>query len=330
MILLLTCPNDPSADLVAERLRARGARFVRYDDAQFPAASRIVVRYSNERGLTHELRVGDETIDLGDISAAWDHRPGPPSVPADLPEATRRRAVEQCQQFLDDVWRTLDCRWMPAQKDVVLRAQYKASQLKIAQAVGFDIPQTLMTNDPAEFRTFHRNLDGRIISKVFHRGVLLPEDDPGETSAFQCMTQIVSNREVGYAASIRFCPVIFQEYVPKALELRVTVVGRRVLAVAIHSQATNRTRHDWRHADLAHTRYRPYALPAEVETRCLALVERLGLCFGAIDLVLTPDGRYVFLEINPSGQWRWVEHLSGVPIADSIAELLIENDARLA
>jgi glutathione synthase/RimK-type ligase-like ATP-grasp enzyme len=269
-----------------------------------------------------------ETIDLSEIHAAWDHRPQPPEPSAALSPRSRRWAAFESAQFVNDVWHSLDCRWLPAHKDVVLRWQHKASQLKVAQELGFEVPPTLMTNDPAEFRDFYHAQGGRIVSKVFYRNIHRPEPegDPSESSTYVCMTQIVSNRDLGYAASICYAPVIFQGYVPKQLELRVTVVGRRVLTAAIHSQGTHRTLHDWRREDLQHTRYTPYSLPMEVEALCLKLVERLGLCFGTIDLVLTPDGRYVFLEINPSGQWRWVETMSGLPIADSMAELLMEYD----
>src|SRR5439155_26701150 len=130
---------------------------------------------------------------------------------------------------------------------------------------------------------------------------------------FTRYTEVVSKRDVGYAASLQYCPMILQAYVPKRLELRITVVGRQVFAAEIHSQQTHHTRHDWRRYDLVHTPHRPHDLPEDVRRLCLRLVERLGLCFGAIDMVLTPEGRYVFLEINPSGQYAWIEELTGLP-----------------
>ena len=116
--------------------------------------------------------------------------------------------------------------------------------------------------------------------------------------------------------------MIVQAYVPKRLELRVTVVGDRVLTAAIHSQGSNRTRYDWRHYDHVHTVYEPHRLPAKIERRCRALVAELGLVFGAIDLVLTPDSRHVFLEINPNGQYLWVEEACDLPISAAMADLL--------
>src|SRR6185312_12158775 len=105
-------------------------------------------------------------------------------------------------------------------------------------------------------------------------------------------------------------------------ELRITVVGRQVFAAEIHSQHSNHTRHDWRRYDRYATPYFRHELPGALQRRCIALVERMGLCYGAIDMVLTPDGRYVFLEINPNGQYLWIEQATGLPISDAICDLL--------
>ena len=96
-------------------------------------------------------------------------------------------------------------------------------------------------------------------------------------------------RDVGYAASIEYCPVIFQAYVPKRFELRITVVGQQVFAAEIHSQQTHHTRHDWRRYDLSNTPHFPHALPEEVQQLCVRLVERLELCYGAIDMILAKN-----------------------------------------
>ncbi|HEY5865570.1 MAG TPA: hypothetical protein VI542_08485, partial [Candidatus Tectomicrobia bacterium] len=136
-------------------------------------------------------------------------------------------------------------------------------------------------------------------------------------------TELVTKRDIGYAHAIRYCPMIFQAYVPKQIELRITVVGRQAFAVAIHSQATNHTRFDWRRYDQDHTPHSPHELPSDIEQRCIELVRRLGLCYGAIDMVLTPSGQYVFLEINPNGQYLWLEQATGLPISEAICDLLM-------
>lgn len=114
-------------------------------------------------------------------------------------------------------------------------------------------------------------------------------------------------------------PSIYQRNIPKAYKVRVTVVGREVFAAAVDSQATAATRQDWRRERLP---FRTYALPTIIADQFVALVQALQLRFGAIDLIKSTDGQYYFLEINPNGQWAWVELDCGLPISRAlIAEL---------
>jgi len=120
---------------------------------------------------------------------------------------------------------------------------------------------------------------------------------------------------------------VFQEYIPKALELRISIVGHQVFAAAIYSQMTERTKHDWRRYDLEKTPHAVYILPAGVERACIDIVQHYGLAFAAIDMVVTPQGDFVFLELNPNGQWLWIERLTGQPISDAIADMLVRAAA---
>jgi glutathione synthase/RimK-type ligase-like ATP-grasp enzyme len=225
---------------------------------------------------------------------------------------------------LRDVWNALDCCWLPARPLAILRAQGKASQLRVAGELGLELPPTLFTNSPDEFLDFYQQHNGNIVSKLAGFAIQKAAGD-----IFVRYTEAVARRDVGYATAIRYCPVILQAYVPKRLELRITVVGREVFAAEIHSQQTHRTRHDWRRYDLGHTPHFVHDLPPEVQARCVRLVERLGLCYGAIDMILTPDGRYVFLEINPNGQYLWIEHKTGLPISAAICDLLMDGPRAL-
>jgi glutathione synthase/RimK-type ligase-like ATP-grasp enzyme len=261
------------------------------------------------------------SIDLGGLKSVWYRRPQPSFPHEEITDKVSRDLVtEECKTFVNDVWSSLDCLWLPAPPFMIKQAQLKASQLKVAAALGFELPPTLFTNSPEEFLEFYRQHNGNIVSKPtgasFYRIV---------GTIFSRYTEVVSKRDVGYAHAVRYCPVIFQAYVPKRVELRITVVGQKVFAAEIHSQETNHTRHDWRRYDHHKTPYFPHELPPEVEQRCVQLVEKLGLCYGAIDMVLTPDGRYVFLEINPNGQYLWIELATGLPISDAICNLLISS-----
>jgi hypothetical protein len=320
MILILTEGFDPHAGHVAQKLRQRGAAFSRFNPAAFPSKAEISLAHTPGGEVRGILRAGGEAVDLSRLTAVWYRRPRPPVPHEEITdEPIRVYLEEECNAFMYDVCNWLDCLMLPASPSVIRRAGFKASQLRAARALGFDVPPTLFTNSPDDLLDFYRQQGGNIVSKLvgtsFHTSPV--------SEAFNRYTEVVSKRDVGYAGAVRFCPVIFQAYVPKRVELRVTVVGAEVFAAEIHSQASNHTRHDWRRYDFHKTPYFPHELPREVKLRCVRLVERLGLCYGAIDLVLTPDGRYVFLEINPNGQYLWIENATGLPISDAICDLLM-------
>lgn len=128
---------------------------------------------------------------------------------------------------------------------------------------------------------------------------------------------------------LHLCPMMFQEAVPKACELRLTIVGDRVFAASIDSQSLQRSKIDWRREGLQLLdQWNKYDLPGEVETKLLHLMDRLDLNYGAIEIVVTPDGRYVFLEINPVGEFFWLEIHPGFAISDAIADVLLGKSAR--
>lgn len=320
MILIITDrQRDGHAECVITKLRDRGTNPVVFDYGWFPAQAQLSLSCTAQGRARFMVRTGQDTIDLTDINVVWLRRPTAPVAHTDIQDDRMRRAIQiDCRNFLYDLCDALPCLWVPGSPTVVSRTQHKVAQLQLASALGFEVPPTLITNCPADFLEFYRQHNGHIVSKT------------AVVSAFQLLdstlsryTEVVSKRDVGYAHSIRYCPMLFQAYVPKRVELRITVVGQQVFAAEIHSQQTNHTRHDWRRYDLAETPHYPHVLPPEVTQRCLRLVQALGLCYGAIDMVVTPDDRYVFLEINPSGQYLWIEQLTGLPITDALCDLLI-------
>jgi hypothetical protein len=328
MILILTERFDPHADHVAQMLNARGAEFTRFDPADFPARASLSVGYGPSGQMTSFLRLGDTAIDLTQLQAVWSRRPRPPVPHEQIQDAAIRKFVEvDCRTFVQDLWNALPCRWLPGHPEALRRASLKASQLRVAAELGFELPPTLVTNCREEFLEFYDRHNGNIVSKLLGPAFDWTLSEPLRITRF---TEVVSKRDVAHAASVQYCPTILQAYVPKRLELRITVVGQNVFAAEIHSQQTHHTRVDWRRYDLKNTPHFPHCLPPEVEERCCRLVERLELCYGAIDMVLTPDGRYVFIEINPSGQYLWIEDETGLPISAAICDFLMAGQGAIA
>jgi hypothetical protein len=320
-ILILTNAGDEHLPPVARRLEARGERYVRLDPASFPGDAAATVTYGRD-GLARRLvRHPGGILDLAEVRSVWYRRPGVPG--RSLGGRHQQWAEATWRGVLRGLWDTLDCLWLPGTWAVQEAASQKVSQLALAARLGFRIPRTVTTSDPRAVLEFYELCGGRIIAKG-----AVPLELPGrDGEKREPYTRLVRRRDLIALRSLRHAPVIFQEYVPKRAELRVTVVGERVFAAEIDSQASARTRHDWRHYDDRRVRYSVHALPPELEARCVALTHALGLSYGAIDLILTPDGEYVFLEINSNGQWLWVEELTKLPIADAIAGLLAAGAA---
>lgn len=120
-------------------------------------------------------------------------------------------------------------------------------------------------------------------------------------------------------------PTIYQEFLPKVYDIRVTIVGRKLFAVSIDSQSDPSATIDWRKTENSSLPHSPIELPEPLPRSLQELMSRLSLSYGAIDLVLTPDGRYVFLEINPNGQWLWIDEMLSLGISRSIAGWLSES-----
>ena len=321
MLLILTQQGDIHADAVCGILDSRHYPYARLDPADFPVKLRVSA-YVSHAGAQVGLRevACRRSVDLESVRAVWYRRPGlTVSDPVMRDRRYREGIDEENENFLQDLWRSTNCRWVPGTPGA-LRDAEKLRQLTLASQLGFTTPDTLVSNDPDDVLAFYSQHAGRIISK---RAAFSRIQEDGD-HAYR-YTERMSRRDLGYIDAIRFCPMIFQEYVPKDFELRITVVGDDVFAAAIYSQQSNHAKHDWRRYDHYRTRYDIHDLPDDVGKLCRLLTKRLQLSFGAIDMIVTPAGEYVFLEINANGQYLWIEEQTGLPITSSIVDLLISG-----
>ncbi len=297
-------------------LEARGADVVLFDPARFPEEARLSVAFEGgARGAT--LALPERELDLARVSAVWWQRPSPPQVSAAVPPGQREWAARQAVALLDGLWDGLDALWVPGPRRVAEAADLKLRQLETARRLGLRVPRTLVTNDPARALALYDACEGRLVSKALRSGGAVRD---GEKHL--AYTHAVRRRDLQQLASVERAPVVFQERVPKRLELRVTVVGERAFTAALDSPASPFACEDVRRAD-GLVACAPHALEPQVEALCLGLVRALGLAYGAIDLILTPEGEHVFLEVNPSGRWAWVEERAGLPITAALADLMV-------
>src|ERR1700693_164792 len=348
MILIVADKQDAHVDYVTTRLDVLGAAYLRFNREHFPAPGALSLRYDRSGSARRLLSCKEEEVDLGRVRAVWNRATARPIADAMVKEEQRWWVSEGCSRFFAEISECIDCLWLPDRPisdrdphrlfDQPEKGRWRAQpprlrapsaynklhQLAVAGQLGFTVPRTLVTNNPKRFIEFYEECDSQVVSK--HAAVLPTARDVEHVTRF---TYPVHRRDAAGYQSIRYAPVIFQEDVPKKFELRVTVVAAKVFPAAIRSQESRFLRHDWRHYhDFGESKYYSvHTLPEKIEGLCVRLVETLGLCFGAIDLIVTPADKYVFLEINPNGQWLWIEEFTGLPIGDAVAELLIRGAA---
>lgn len=313
MILLVTNKEDVTVDLVIMELQRRGREFFRLNTEDLPAA-RIAIEDQGSVSIEHNGRMLCSEV----ITCAYYRRPGRPDVAAYASDANDQLyGLGEYLTFLDYLYHSLEGKWLNS-PGAIQDAENKPKQLRIARDLGFNVPRTLITNDSNAAQTFlksHTSIAKPLKNARLNHGQL------GDEIAFTTSLDNLSDNALDFAG-LAIAPVIFQHQIEKQYDIRVTVVGGAVFATAIHSQVSDDTRIDWRKSSGTTLEHQSIHLPADIKGMCLTLTKRLGLSFGAIDLILDINGNYWFLEINPNGQWGWIEFRTGAKIAAAIVDIL--------
>jgi glutathione synthase/RimK-type ligase-like ATP-grasp enzyme len=312
VILIVSHATDDHAASVLSALKREGHRAALIDTAQFPRDA-MLTQCFNQKRWQYELTLDGNKLDLDAYHAGWWRRPQPFTLHEGISPQAASFTYTECHEAISGLWSALDIAWVnpPALDEV---AHHKPYQLKIASQVGLPIPRTLITNDPDAAR---RLIDELGPERTIYKTFLATE---------QCWreTRFIKPQELEMLNRVQLAPVIFQEYVPAISDIRVTVVGSTIFATAIFP-APGGYEVDYR-MDLEGAKFEPTKIPVQTERKIFALMKRLGLVYGAIDLRRTPEGALVFLEVNPAGEWRFLEERTGQPITKALANLLIELD----
>jgi len=321
MILVVSNPQDGHGDVVCKELSRAGAEYIRLSFEDYP--QHLKINYTLGGAIESSFIFQSRVIPFSSISSIWYRRPGYPVYNAKLHSDVKELVAEETEKLTSSFWCQFDVYWM-SRPDYILRAEYKPLQLQIAQQIGWTIPRTLITNDPNTALDFYEENNKNIIIKPISRSWLdLTQGDKKQEIIF--FTTPVTPEKLHQLQSVEYCPTLLQQRIIKDFELRVTVVGDRIFACRIDSQKSERAREDWRRYDLDNTPHTIFTLPPTIEDLCLKLTSAMGLNFGAIDIIVDKSGEYVLCEINPNGQWYWIEVLTGLPITSALAQTLIDK-----
>ncbi|MBA2324237.1 MAG: RimK domain-containing protein [Pseudonocardiales bacterium] len=255
-------------------------------------------------------------VELEDIDAVWYRAPAAFQLPAGLTVAERRHAHIEAKLGLGGVLLALRTRWVN-RPDLSATACYKPLQLAAAARAGLTVADTLVTNTPDAVRSFVLEHDTGVITKMFASNSVV--EDGGRKVAF---TRPVTTADLADLAGIETTTHQFQARIaPKAFDARIVVIGSAMFGFAIHA-STEAARLDFRR-DYRALRYERIDVPAQVAAGVAVLMAEFGLAFAAIDFVVQPDGRWVFIgDVNPGGQYGWLEDTTDAPLTETLADLL--------
>ena len=321
-VLLLTHSGDfYTVDLVSEALARKGVRPIRFNTDLFPTSVKLSARAGDSVASDLFTETGEQ-VSAADVRAVWARKLWAPRMSEDLDERYRAMCVNESVAALEGFLDALhEARWVN-DLECQRHAENKQRQLRLAARAGLRVPRTLVTNDPAAARQFFAETNGQTVAKL-----LRPLTVSMEAVESFVYTSRVREEDLAGAEALRHGPMVFQELIPKAYELRVACAGSEVFAGALDASGASRGHTDWRRAEAEECRWQTAQVPVEVASSLRALMRDLGLVFGAVDLICTPAGEHVFLEVNPGGEWGMLERDLGLPISEAIAAALLDDNS---
>ncbi|MCF5806075.1 hypothetical protein [Pseudomonas tremae] len=311
MLLLVTNRRDITMDYVVAELRRRDMPYFRLNTELLPQAFCSMAGHTRSAWT---IAMDGRQVCGDDITGAYFRRPGAPIIADSVAdEGERAYVAAEWSSFLKSLYSRLEGLWLNS-PNAIFAAEDKPLQLMLAHELGFNVPPVMITNDISSVRAITDA--SQAVCKPLRQAVLT-----GETERV-IFTSRIGNLEEVKAESIALAPFIVQKEIVKKYDVRVTVVGHQIFATAIWSQEHAETEVDWRQGSRPDLRHEKITLEPIVQQQCLALLVNLGLRYGAIDFVCDREGTLWFLEINPNGQWAWIENLTGYPIASAIVDEL--------
>jgi hypothetical protein len=317
MLLVLTSSDDATASFLLPILDGHGVKFARINTDSLAATTSILYRVGSAA-----IRLGERWLEPDAISNVWYRRPEPLKDDRfdKSPEGgyTLAEWTACVEGFFAHIPKH---RWVnhPANNAM---ASHKMEQLTTAQTLGFNVPATLVTQDPEAARSFYCEHNRAIIIKPMASGYIERNDEEYDSLIY---TNRIRPEDLEHLHELAACPTLFQQSIEKYCDVRITVMDSDIHAVALFaSDNEGYQRCDIRRNNMADVRYETADLPTCVIAAINKLMKHYGLRFGAIDMAMSVTGEWYFFEINPNGQWAWLDMCAGSNIAASFVKSFAE------
>lgn len=318
MILIFTKKQDTHTDEVIRKLHKKDIEVFRLNSEDLLRKYQVNL-YIDENGLWNG-EITDELgriLNLAKLKVAWLRKPDFDFF-GKIDQSTEEQFIaSETKAFINILYSIPSIRWIN-DPFIANKAKVKFQQLLLANKYGVKIPKTLITTQPEKAKEFFIECGEEVLVKSIYTGNVTIDG----------INQGIASRKIGkddfykFYKNISLSPTQLQEYIEKAFELRITIIGQKVFAIKIDSQAHEETKIDWR----LHTRINPHSifeLPSKIEKFCIDFLKEQKLLYGAMDFIVTPNNEYVFLENNPFGQYLWLEIETKIPLTKEICNLLI-------
>jgi glutathione synthase/RimK-type ligase-like ATP-grasp enzyme len=263
------------------------------------------------------FRLKEKSIRGSEVQGIWLRRLVPPNFDH-FERDLKEYCITEYNFFYEGLEYALPNIVWVSKPSAISKAQNKAFQLSLAQKLGFLTLGTIFTNSPATFAEIPK------IDQTIYKAVRSPRIPLSKEMHSTVFTTKLSEEHLAIKNRIISCPGILQRFCPKIADIRATVFGDSIFAVKIDSQKGENSKIDFRNGAklLDHS---PYELPADISEKCLHLIKEMGLLYGAIDFALLENGDYVFFEINPNGQWGWLEQKCNLPMRRALLNILFQK-----
>ncbi len=292
-----------------QSLRENGLRFFYLDYLEF--TRRGMIQIGVGAAEPDALRIGPARLLFRDVAAVIWNEPGKVREPGSAmnsvagKDVARRLFHYRWRQVLLDLKALLPehVLWLPSDPlNGSPRWQNKLSELIYAERVGLRVPESICTNDPAVAKAFIKRHRGQVLFRDF------------SSRRHYLFRTVFANPSAKSLRQLVNAPCVFQRYVEKEFDVRAVVVGDRVFACRINSQASPAARVDWRIYDDARVSWERMRLPREVERALLRLMKEIDMGWASVDLVKGLDGSYYFLEANRPGTTYWLLPFVGLDV----------------
>ncbi len=320
-VLILTRKFDPEATRVIVKLLAKGIDSVRLNVEDMPSQMRVRYHIKGTCEPRIEFTIGDRNIDISRFSAVWlrdfDSTLISPGFGGKFGKFARRFCYEQWNDSYQILVDSLAASEWINRPEANLKASNRLVQLTSAREAGLKTPSTLITNDPNAAAEFFELHDGEIVLKaVHHHGIEI------EGKVYSMYTRSLTKDDLSRLDDLIHAPCILQERLDKKSELRVTVVGEKVFAAELDTQAMPNCQDDLHRCAISQLPKKAVKLDNATEEACFKIMSKFGLKYGAFDFIVDEKGQSHFLEINPTGDWYWIEHDTKMPITDTMVNLI--------